>query len=863
MVPLRKSFVFALLLIIVLGMVAAPVSAASSTLDRHPAIKEMINYLDPANATRILKLLDDTETTSPATVSAVIVPESASLEAAIGPADSIQAAIDAAPAGSTIYLNPGTYTEHDIQISKNIRIQANPSAGGSRSNTIIDAGNMGRIFNVTGPYTVSIDNLALQNGEDSSGTRSTRGGAILTAEGSSLTITSSTFSDCLAQVSGMGMAAGGAIYSGGRLTVTSSSFEDCSAVGYISYGGAIFSDYPEYTAISSSSFTGCTSEGMMSVGGAVAGADSITSSTFTDCGTNGYLSAGGAVFEVYTLQSSTFVNCRASGEYESIGGAVAVADTVSSSTFEDCSVMGSMDALMAEADSVTDMDVAPAGGGAIYDVSSVTSSSFIRCSALGEPFMTRDTPTTGSGTSESLPSRGGGIGGAIFQMSGPLTVTSSTFTSCSALGGGAIFAEGPVTVHFSRFYQNTALIEGPAIIAMGVYDTSATGTSDAIPHPVTADATNNWWGNNSDPAEQVYGPVTTDPWLVLNITAMPLAITPDQTADVRTSLTRNSYGTDTSGLGHVPDGITNTFAMVSGSGSVSPLTDGTTNGIAETTFSSATTGTDNISATVDDQTVYLGLSVYNLHVTTPDTSGNDDGFPPQAFSPAPTGEGALPLMTVIVNIGGDSKAWQAIVTGTKLSGLIVTGTVQHGPGDNQTAPPGIVFQYISLVPARYDTVTKGVINFTVPQSWLDEHHIAPGSIVLYHQTANGWAALPTTVLYTKDGTVYFSAQTPAFSLFAIAGTPAAATPATIATTQGVMNSGVQVQPPAPAAMAKTPAVTQTTVPPAAPAAPAGSSAFPVLPALIGVGCVGLIGGGVVARRWWVRRKNPALFREYD
>ncbi|MGB9175816.1 MAG: hypothetical protein WCB46_03660 [Methanoregula sp.] len=34
-------------------------------------------------------------------------------------------------------------------------------------------------------------------------------------------------------------------------------------------------------------------------------------------------------------------------------------------------------------------------------------------------------------------------------------------------------------------------------------------------------------------------------------------------------------------------------------------------------------------------------------------------------------------------------------------------------------------------------------------------------------------------------------------------------------------------------------------------------------ARIGAGCIVLISFGWYVRRWWIRRKNPALFREYD
>jgi hypothetical protein len=152
-----------------------------------------------------------------------------------------------------------------------------------------------------------------------------------------------------------------------------------------------------------------------------------------------------------------------------------------------------------------------------------------------------------------------------------------------------------------------------------------------------------------------------------------------------------------------------------------------------------------------------------------------------------------------------------------------------------------------------------VINFTIPQSWLEENHVSPGSVVLYHMTPDCWQPLPTTMLYTKDGIVYFSAVSPGFSLFAIAGTPAAAPPAAVATTQEVTESVVQT--PAPAAVVNAPVTTQTTAPPATPAKPAAPS--PLVNIVLVIAAIGVLaGGGFMVRRWWIRRQNPALFEEY-
>ena len=61
-----------------------------------------------------------------------------------------------------------------------------------------------------------------------------------------------------------------------------------------------------------------------------------------------------------------------------------------------------------------------------------------------------------------------------------------------------------------------------------------------------------------------------------------------------------------------------------------------------------------------------------------------------------------------------------------------------------------------------------------------------------------------------------------------------------------------------------PVVVQQTVaaPPAASTAPSGG--IPVVPAVFALAGIGVIGGGgLLVRRWWIRRQNPALFRKYD
>jgi PGF-pre-PGF domain-containing protein len=201
------------------------------------------------------------------------------------------------------------------------------------------------------------------------------------------------------------------------------------------------------------------------------------------------------------------------------------------------------------------------------------------------------------------------------------------------------------------------------------------------------------------------------------------------------------------------------------------------------------------------------------------------------------------------NVGGDSAVSKVNVTGTGLEMLIVTGWKQSSPGAGIPPVPGIAYQYVDLVPARFEEITGANITFTVPVAWLEEHGFTPEEIVLYHYNGTAWEALPTWIVDAAGTTVTFRAATPGFSLFAICGIEQAGEAVTTPTTARTTVQAVAE-----------PTAMQTT------AAPAGGSApeFPLgMIALAGGAILVLIGTGFLARRWWIRRQNPALFRDYD
>jgi PGF-pre-PGF domain-containing protein len=203
--------------------------------------------------------------------------------------------------------------------------------------------------------------------------------------------------------------------------------------------------------------------------------------------------------------------------------------------------------------------------------------------------------------------------------------------------------------------------------------------------------------------------------------------------------------------------------------------------------------------------------------------------------------------------------------------LIVTdaGSTSHVPDGRTVA--GIVA--ISPVAVNPSAISSGTITFAVSGAWLSAHGLTPTNIVLMRFHDGVWAELPTTYQYQSGNAYYFTATTPGFSYFAITSRAAGTTavnasaavttlPESIARTTSVLSSSDSRQ--ATDQKSGVPVAQQTTAAPAGAQTPAGSPGFPLATiALIGAGCVVLVGGGWYARRWWIQRQNPALFKKYD
>ena len=249
-----------------------------------------------------------------------------------------------------------------------------------------------------------------------------------------------------------------------------------------------------------------------------------------------------------------------------------------------------------------------------------------------------------------------------------------------------------------------------------------------------------------------------------------------------------------------------------------------------------------------------------------DGSTSTDENPVHAY----TGTGTYTVTLTAVNGTYINTLTQAGYVTVTAAGSTSTGSGSSGYSGGDSGDSG---------PAATPTAVPGAntdIYLKTDSDYLAKHSVVPADIVIMSYSGGGWQELPTKFVYSSGNDFYFTADADSYSLLAIgntkdgvSGLPVigyALAPTTAMETAARVTPALSSPERPQATYQKTgiPAAQQTTAVPAGAQAPAGSSGFPVTTvALIGAGCVVLVGTGWYIRRWWIRRQNPALFKKYD
>ena len=93
---------------------------------------------------------------------------------------------------------------------------------------------------------------------------------------------------------------------------------------------------------------------------------------------------------------------------------------------------------------------------------------------------------------------------------------------------------------------------------------------------------------------------------------------------------------------------------------------------------------------------------------------------------------------------------------------------------NITNVSGISYRYFNITTTNLTAadITNATIEFKVNKTWINKSNVDETTIKLnrYSDINNNWSALPTSKINKEDNTsLYFEAETPGFSLFAISG----------------------------------------------------------------------------------------------
>jgi hypothetical protein len=333
-------------------------------------------------------------------------------------------------------------------------------------------------------------------------------------------------------------------------------------------------------------------------------------------------------------------------------------------------------------------------------------------------------------------------GGAIIvESGGPLTVTTSSFSSNSAgASGGAIHSNASAaSVTYSRLVGNTVPV---ATNGLTLFRSAGLFT-----------ANDDWWGINTGPGPNDFrgpsGTIFPATFLKLRASASPSTICPGATSSITADIKQRNSGadltTELNGLPAFPATFMNTTPAL---GSLSGVSANFVNGQASATFTGSASGTANIDVMADNQTVTASIIVQTNTTTDPVDQTVCEGAT-ASFSTTASGPGPFTFVwkkgaTVLNN--GDLGGRVTITNGSNTSTLSISN-VQSSDADTytveatgscNTAPQSATLTVntapvVTTNPVS-QTATSGNVTFTAAASG------SPAPTVQWQVSTNGGAS---------------------------------------------------------------------------------------------------------------------------
>jgi len=128
--------------------------------------------------------------------------------------------------------------------------------------------------------------------------------------------------------------------------------------------------------------------------------------------------------------------------------------------------------------------------------------------------------------------------------------------------------------------------------------------------------------------------------------------------------------------------------------------------------------------------------------------------------------------TASLQFRGSAVTGITVTAAQRIDGIMVT-IAPAGSGPAGLDAP--VYQYLvaNLTYTTDDAIAEAVFTFDVPASWLEEQGLSPQDVALWRYHDGVWVSLPTEVIGTEGGRIFYRAVSPGFSYFAVAGGAAA------------------------------------------------------------------------------------------